>query len=90
MSPANVPRRNDADVSPLELNLSGRRVGEAGDQSGDRRFPRAALPDDPEAFALGEIEVDIVDGMQHRPAPDREPLAKAGDLEKPAHSGRQQ
>ena len=54
-----LPRRDGADVSPLELNLPGRRVGEAGDQSGDRRFPRAAFPDDPEALALGEVEIDI-------------------------------
>ena len=71
-----------ADVSPLESNPPCRRVGEAGDQSGDRRFPGAAFADDAKAFALGEIEVDVVDRMQLRAAADGEEFAQAGDFEK--------
>jgi hypothetical protein len=53
-----------ADVDAVHQDATPGRVVEAGDESRERRLPRAGVPDDRHALPRLDLEVDV---LEHRP-----------------------
>ena len=66
------------DVAAGEADHALARVRQADDELRQRRLARSAFADDAEAAALGEREIDAVEGMEQPPASDGEELLQPG------------
>ena len=72
--------RGRRDVAPAEADGAVRRVDEPDHEASGRGLAAPRFPDEPERFALADVEADAVHRVDHA-APQREVLLQVADRE---------